>query len=133
MIPLTLWIGIFGWSTLKSQILLNPESSRKCASLILSHIQIYTFFFFQYLYLMKATFTLNFTISQSCSVTEERLPSSKGPLSLSFVHSFIYHRADSIMPQGCSTRSCYSLQSQTLWKSIQLHHHKIGLFILSSM
>lgn len=61
-----------------------------------------------------------------------RLPGSQGPLSLYFVH----HKADSVRPQGCltcSTWSCCSLQSQALGKSIQPHHHKTGLFMLSCM
>lgn len=54
----------------------------------------------------------------------ERLPGSQGPLSLYFVS----YKADSVKPQGCSTCSCCRLQSRALWKSIQLHHHKIDLF-----
>lgn len=61
--------------------------------------------------------------SASCAV-----PAVKDSLVVKdFFLSTLYTTRLTLRPQGCSTCSCYRLQSQALWKSIQLHHHKIGL------
>lgn len=108
---LKLWIGTSGWNALRSQRLLIPESFRKCASFILSHMQIYTIFFCICTWWKWHLLVTSPSASHAVSALE-RLPSSQGPLSFHFV----YYKAVSIKPQGCWRSSRYCLQSQALWK-----------------